>query len=211
MLARLKAVLPPRWFPDSAPVLDAVLSGVAEVWARLYAQLEAVRLQTRIATATDAFLDMIAVDFFGSSLPRRSLETDTAFRGRIQRELLRERGTRRAIVAALTDLTGRTPMVFEPARPADTGGWGAGVGYGQAGRWGSLALPMQCFVTAYRPAGQGIGVVAGWGASAAGWGVGAVEYGSLAQIAGQVTDAEIAAAVAGLMPAATIAWLRIAS
>ena len=211
MLARLKAVLPPRWFPDTAPVLDAMLSGVAEVWSQLYGQLQWVQSQTRILTASGAFLDMIAGDFFGGLLRRRSIELDATFRMRIQRELLRERGTRQAVIAALTDLTGRAPMVFEPARPADTRGWNASAGYGVAGGWGNLDLPMQCLVTAYRPAGQGIGVVAGWSTSASGWGVGAGEYGSLAEIAGQVTDAEIAEAVVRVMPAASIAWLRIAS
>ncbi len=211
MAARLRAVLPPRWFSDTAPVLEGVLAGIAEIWARMYALLEAVRRQTRIVTAEATFLDMISADLFGLRLRRRGGEEDVAFRARILKEILRERGTRAAVISVLLDLTGRMPLVFEPARPADTGGWQIAAGYGVAGGWGSLALPQQCFVTALRPVGQGIGIVAGWGVPVGGWGVGNCAYGSLAEIAGRVTDADIAEAVAQVMPAATIAWLRIAS
>ena len=159
MQARLRSALPGRWFGDVAPVLDGVLAGIAAIWVAVFAQLQAAIMQTRIATATAAFLDMIAVDFFGARFRRRVAEADVSFRGRLLRELRRERGTRGAVVAVLSDLTGRAPLVFEPARPADTGAWGSGAGYGVAGGWGSLELPFQCFVTALRPTGQGIALV----------------------------------------------------
>ena len=142
MLARLRTVLPTRWFPDSAPVLDGLLSGLASGWSWAYQQLQYVKAQTRIATATDIWLDIIANDFFGSRLARRTGQSDEAFRSRIQRELFRERGTRGAIIAVLQDLTGRAPLVFEPARSTDTGGYasltgaGGGVGYWQRRRMG---------------------------------------------------------------------------
>ena len=211
MLARLLALLPLRWFPDSAPVLSALLAGLSEGWAWLYAMLGYVRLQTRIATATDSFLDLIAQDFFAGSLPRRFGEADGAFRARIQRELLRPRGTRVALVSELVALTGRAPAVFEPARPADTGAYGAMTGYGVAGRWGSLALPYQCFVTAYRPRGTGVPLASGWGSAAGGWGGGAIQYVSLAMVQSQVTDADIDAAIASTLPAAVTAWTRVSN
>jgi hypothetical protein len=139
MVARLRAVLPTRWFPDGSPVLDGVLNGLAAGWSWAYDQLQYVKAQTRIATATDVWLDIIANDFFGSRLVRHAGQGDKAFRGRIQRELFRERGTRGAIISVLQDLTGRAPVVFEPARPADTGGYasltgvGGGAGYCRAG------------------------------------------------------------------------------
>lgn len=204
MLARLKAVLPAGWFPDTTPVLDGVLSGLAAAWSFLYGQLSYVARQTRVSTATDMWLDLAAQDFFGLRLQRRNAEQDDAFRLRIQQELKRERGTRAAVVAALADLTGRVPLVFEPARTTDTGGWGTALGYGAAGGWGSLALPFQCFVTAYRPHAGGIANVAGYGTG------GPIQYASLSMVQGQVTDADIYGAVAGVLPTATIAWTCIA-
>ena len=72
MIARLRAVLPTRWFPDSAPVLDGLLSGLASGWSWAYQQLLYVKAQTRIATATDVWLDIIANDYFGGRLARRA-------------------------------------------------------------------------------------------------------------------------------------------
>jgi len=209
MLFRLKAVLPTRWFADETPVLDAVLSGFAATAAALYGLLAGVRAQARVATASGAFLDMIAADYFGPRLQRRFGQGDAAWRSRILAEMRRDRATRTALVSMLTDLTGRTPVVFEPARPADTGAWNLVNGYGVAGGWGSLLLPYQVFVTAYRPLGVGIATVSGWGSGAGGYGAGAIEYAGAAMLAGQVTDADIAASAAGVMPAASIAWLKI--
>ncbi len=211
MAARLRAALPGRWFGDAAPVLDGVLAGIAAIWATLYAQLQAAIAQTRIATASGGFLDMIVLDFFGRRVHRRVAESDDPFRARILREMRRERGTRGALVTALTDLTGRAPLVFEPARPADTGAWNGQAGYGSAGRWGSLMLPRQCFVTAFRPAGQGIARVVGWGSPGGGYGSGGACWADHAAIGGQVTDDDIAATVADTIPVASIAWLRISS
>lgn len=211
MVARLKAALPARWFADTTPVLDGVLAGLAAPWAALYAQLRQAIAQTRIATASAGFLDLISGDFFARRLPRRLSEADDAFRARIQAEMRRERATRAGMAAALSDLTGRPPAIFEPARPADTGAWNGQAGYGAAGRFGSLMLPRQVFITAYRPLGAGIATIAGWGATQGGYGNGTLAWGDQAQIAGQVTDAEIAATVAATMPTAGIAWLAISN
>jgi hypothetical protein len=215
MLARLRAVLPTRWFPDDAPVLDGLLTGLASGWSWAHDLLQYIKAQTRIGTASDIWLDIVAQDFFGHRLARRSGQNDDAFRHRIRRELLRERGTRGAVIAVLQDLTGRTPVVFEPALPSDTGGYasaagaGGGVGYGVAGGWGNLTLPFQAFITAYRPVGSGIAVVAGWGAPVGGYGRGVVEYASLEMVQGQVTDSDIYSAVADVLPVTGVGWTRI--
>ena len=215
MLGRIKAVLPARWFADETPLLDGLASGLAEAGAWLHGLLANVKLQARLLTATGGFLDMAAQDFFGARVSRRLGQGDTAFRARIQAELLRERGTRGAVIAVLTDLTGRAPVVFEPARPADTRAYGKACGYGVAGGWGSLMLPFQSFVTAYRAQGQGIAAVAGWhagvapGSSPGGWGRGAIEYATLDMLSGEITDADINAAIAGVLPVSAIAWTRI--
>lgn len=209
MLARLRAVLPARWLAEATPALDAVLAGLAEGWAWLHAMVAEVRAQARIATASGAMLDLIAADCFGARIRRRRGQGDAAFRTTILRELLRERATRAALHAVLRDLTGREAVVFEPARPADTGGWGAGAGYGVAGGWGSLSLPYQCFVTARRPLGAGIAGINGWGGGHGGWGGGAAAWASLAMVEGQVTDADIFDAAASVLPAGATAWVRI--
>lgn len=221
--ARAKGTLPGAWFPDTAagapsatPVLDGALAGPAWCWSWLYGLLDYAAAQHRIAAATDSNLDLIAGDYFGTFLIRRLGETDTAYRQRILANLLVPRGTRAAVIAALTRLTGQTPTVFEPARPADTGAWGhiggptvTGLGYGIAGGWGDLQLPAQFFVTAKRPSGGGIAFAAGWNTGAGGWGVGSIEWGSMAQIANEVTDADIYAAVNLSRPAGTTAWVAI--
>jgi hypothetical protein len=210
MLARIRTLLPIRWFADTTLVLDGLLSGLAWAWSWAYSLLGYVQAQTRIATASDVWLDIIASDYFGSTLQRRSGQTDAAFRLLIQNNLLREHGTRQAIVSAVQNLTGRIPTIFEPMRTTDTGGYAiGGVGYGTGGGWGSMALPFQCFVTAFRPSTTGIALVSGWGGLAGAYGAGVIEYANQAMVEGQVTDADITAAIADVLPVATIAWTRI--
>ncbi len=215
MLARIKAVLPLRWFGDSTPVLDGALSGAALAWSTIYGQLSYARLQTRIATLTDEWLDMASIDFFGADLPRRLSESDANYQTRILAELVRERGTRRAVVAVLTDLTGRTPTVIEPWRPADTGVWSGvggtnyGLGYGVAGAWGSSELPYQFFVHALRPIEMGVPYLAGYGDACGGYGVGAVAWMSGSAMGTQATDQEIYLRVAEVLPVCATAWVSI--
>ncbi len=217
ILQRLKAVLP-RWFGDSTAILDALLQGLAWAGSFVYSLWAYAKLQTRIKTATDGWLDMIAADFFGTSLMRATNQSDASFRARIIINLFRERATRGGIIKVLQDLTGRTPTVFEPLRPMDTGAYAAtNSGYGVAGGYGSMLLPFQAFVNALRPTGSGIPNVGGYGGTAGGPGPGGygvasqIEYGSMAMIQGAVTDADIYAAVDSVKPAGTILWTRISS
>lgn len=210
---RIKALLPGGWFRDETPLLDAVLDGIAAPLASTYSLIAYARQQTRIITATDGFLDLIALDFFGATLARRPGESDDAFRLRIRAALLPERGTRRGLVRALELLTGRTPLVFEPARPADTGGYNANsAGYGVAGAYGSLRLPFQAFVTAYRPAGQGIPNIGGYGDPPGAYNTPSrAMYGNMALVQGAVTDADILEIIDAVKPAGVIIWTRIES
>jgi len=150
MRRRLRLALPDRWFADDAPVLDGVLAGLGSAWAGLHGLLAVVRVQSRRLTATGAFLDMTAQDLFGGRLPRWDGEDDARYRARVGRALRRARATRAGLVDAAAEL-GATVQVFEPARPLDTGVWGgAGLGYGVAGGWGSLQMPLECLVVARR-------------------------------------------------------------
>jgi hypothetical protein len=169
-----------------------VLTGFASVWASLYTLLIYVIRQSRIATATGVFLDMIALDFFQGRISRNKSEPDTHFRLRILTEILRPRATRAAVSQALTDLTGIRPIIFEPADTTDTGGYNrGGVGYNVAGGWGDLDLPFQAFITAFRPSGGGISGVSGYGniglgitttGGLGGYGQGTIEWANLEMI-----------------------------
>jgi hypothetical protein len=217
MVSRLKAVLPLRWFPDDTPVLDSLLNGLAWGWASVYSLVHYARTQARISTAQGTWLDIAAADYFGDQARRRTDESDAQFRTEIMHDLVRDHGTRSSVVQILLDLTGQAPVIFEPAYPLDTGGYagtsgvGGGVAYGVAGGWGSLQLPFQFFVTAYRPIGSGIALVAGWNSGLGGYGVGAIEYADLSMIQGQITDDDINAGIASVLPVAVIGWTRITS
>jgi hypothetical protein len=209
-IRRMLAVLPNGWFadpaspPQPASYLQALLAGFGTAWAAIYTLITCVQRLARLATVGGPFLDMASVDFFGNCLPRRPLESDTAFRQRIHQELLRPRGTRSALRLALTELTGHAPSIFEPARPADTGGYSAGgLGYSAAGGWGNLGLRYASFVTVVRPAGGGIADFAGYGTG------GLLYYGDLSMMTTPVTDADIYAAATAILPAGYICWTRI--
>jgi hypothetical protein len=217
ILKRLRSYLPNGWFPDTDTVLDGVLTGIATVLSFIWSFIGYAKLQTRIKTATDGWLDIVAYDFLGTRLQRNPGEADAPFSARIIREILRPRATRAALSQAVEDLTGKPPFIFEPARPADTGGYNVGgVGYNVAGGYGSLMLRNQVFVTVARPATSGIPFVAGYNAVSndaglplGGYGIGAIQYSTLDMIQGIVTDAEIYATIDSVMPAGEIAWVNI--
>jgi hypothetical protein len=212
ILARVKALIPRRWFAWVAPYRDAILGGLSDSAAWCYAWIVYARLQIRLRTATGPWLDVASRDFLGTILPRRSNEADTAFSARLIKEILRPRNTRAAISQMLLDLTGSAGTVQEPWNPRDWGGYGLGYsGYGQAIGYGSLQFNNQIFVVATRPSGNGIPNVAGYGTVAAGYGVGPIEYSDLSQIVAPLTDAEIYAHIAQTVSAGTTAWTDIVS
>jgi hypothetical protein len=186
-IGRLRAVLPTSWFPLTAsgatsatPVLDGVLTGLANIAAYVYALIQYVKLQSRLLTCTDVFLDIASQDFFGTTLPRAVSESDSSFRSRILLNLFKPSGTRAAIIAGITQLTGNAPTIVESARPADTGARGGGsigIGYCQAGAYGNVAANNQMFISIKR--GNG------------------------------VTDAAIYSAVNTLIAAGTVAWVQL--
>ncbi len=211
MLARLKLTLPARWFGDTTPVLDAVLTGWAAAWTGLYALLANVRLQTRLATASGMFLDIAASDYFGISLPRRVAEADAAYSARIRGNLLMPRGTRAGLVDALVTVTGRTPIIFEPLNAKDTGGYNANIGYNVSGGYGSRELPFQLFVNAYRPNITPISNAGGYNGGPGGYNRPGMFYADITDFSATISDAEIYATIAGVMPTASIAWTTISN
>src|SRR4051794_40400998 len=105
MQRRLRALLPARWFADQAPNLDGVLQSLATPWAWIYQFVQYVGQQARLATASDGWLDLIALDFLGHAIGRSLREPDVKFRRRIQYFLLRPAATRGAVFSAIEHLT----------------------------------------------------------------------------------------------------------
>ncbi len=217
--ARMRAVLPRRWAADASPMLQAVLLGLGTGWAIVAAQITALRAQLRIATATGDMLDIISPDFFGAGgLLRLAGESDAAYSARIRREITRERVTRAGLSAAIADLIGQAPTLFEAWNTGDTGGWDTGaMGWDTAGRWGSLDYPAQVFVDVPPQINAGIPNMQGWtgdgdySAAIGGYDAGAFAYIDEAPPAGVVTDGDIYAAINRTVAAGVTAWTRIDS
>jgi hypothetical protein len=216
---RLSAVLPGRWFAEQSPILNSLLTSIATPWVWLHGFITYVILQTRLATATCTWLDLIAIDYFGNAFGRKTAESDFSYRSRIQAALLREAATRSAVEIGLASLTGTPPIIFEPANCMDTGSYGVasqnsvmlgtGMAYSEAGGWGSLQLPLQFFVTVARPVTPGVGLLAGYGTSNGAYGAGAISYVDLNMLPGAMTDADIQGTLSRLLPINAVAWLRI--
>jgi len=219
IVSRLWAALPKRWFSEKSPNLNAILICIATPWVWIYNLIDYLITQTRLLTATDEWLDLIATDYFGKNLRRKMRESDSLYRSRIQAALLRGAATRSAVSLGLESLIGRPPVIFEPWNCGDTGAYSAlarssqlagnGFAYGQAGGWGSLDLPLQFFVTTTRPPTPGVSMVAGYGTPNGGYGVGAISYIDLSLLPGNVTDQDIQSTLSGLLPVNATAWLRI--
>jgi len=208
MFDRLKSLLPTGWFGDNNPIRDALLWGYAQTlsWAftlYLYAQS-----QTRIKTATDGWLDLIGLDFFGNNLPRLSAQTDASYLNRILINIFRERATRKGMSQVLFDLTGRWPTIIEPSKPDDCGCLGATLYLGVSGPIGSTICPYQAFVTVYRPISGGPGNWPGlhtnwFGLSSTSWLLPST------QLAPSVSDADIVAALEQTKMYGSAIWYRI--
>lgn len=83
------------------------------------------------------------------------------------------------------------------------------IGYGAAGAYGSLLMPYQAFVIAYRPTGAGIPYVGGYTSTVSGYRTPSRgKYASYTELTG-VTDSQIYAAVASVKMEGTTVWVRI--
>lgn len=154
--SRVQSYLPRGWFGDltQAPIIGGLVAGIASVFAVSYALIMFFWAQTRLQTSSGGWVDLWASDFLGTNLPRKPNETDAAYIARIQIAVFQQKATRPAMINGLTQLTGRTPIVFEPTRPLDTGCLGKNTGINSfcgVSRMGSLAPLYGALITAYRP------------------------------------------------------------
>jgi hypothetical protein len=213
IVSRVRKTIPRRWFRWAAPIRDAILGGLADAAANCYSFYQYAKLQTRIATATGPFLDLIAYDFLGRNLPRNGLP-DPTYRALIVATILQQRVTRAAMVAILTKLNGSAPWIFEPWNTGDTGAWsnstqkygtmGYGVGHGG---WGNMNMPGQVLMQIKRGAPSGVPNVAGWGSPIGGWGKGSIEWigPSIEQVG--LTDAQIYQVINQTRPTSVAVWV----
>jgi hypothetical protein len=175
--------------------------------------------QARIGTATDAWLDLAAVDYFGEDCKRKVGETDFFYRARIKKALLRDAATRGAIRTCILETCESEPRIFELSNSSDAGAYGvlgregncpcSGLAYGVTGGWGNLNLPLQFFISVRRPPAPGVAMLAGYGVETGAYGSGSISYVDLSQLPGQVTDENIRSALLSVLPVNVIAWLRI--
>jgi hypothetical protein len=182
--ARLRANLPP-WFPNvgSAPVIDAILTGIATLFANFYVLYVFAKAQTRILTSSGAFIDLIAWDYFGGRFTRLPGEGDVSFLKRVVAELIRARVTRAAIQSALVSITGYPVRIVEASVLTDVGFWKmrgsspAPVSFwnvdtpGNPLRWSGRGLRCQFFVECVLPLTVSFGnnAMPAWGTYALNW------------------------------------------
>lgn len=170
ILNRIRAAISKGWFQYVAPARDALLGGLASGLAFVYSLLSYIQNQTRIASASDFFLDLAAFDFFGLRIQRRPGQPDSTFSPQIRKEVLRTRVTRPGIIRAVNDLTQTAVSMFEPENPQDSGGWGTYLfAFDASGGWGAQ-LSYTTFITAVQPVGAGIPNLSGFDDSYGGWG-----------------------------------------
>lgn len=219
--SRLDQGMPQGWFGTFAdlfnaaefPYVNAVIAGFANGLSFIYQLYAYAKLQTRISTATDGWLDMIAGDFFGTLLPRLQGENDTSYRARIKAQLIQQKATRAGIIATVVALTGRTPILFEPWYPPDTGAYNYPqfLAYNTLGGWGSMQMPAQFLITVFRPhSSTGIAYVAGYGVPVGAYNTASlINWSSLANWNANIPDSAIYAAIAQAKAAGVLAWVQI--
>ena len=100
-------------------------------------------------------------------------------------ELFGGKATRSAVSAIITALTGNVPRIVEPGNPTDCFGYERpNAGY-ETATYGTRLMPFQCFIFVERPSPD------------------QVQFG--------ISDADIYAAIAAVIPVATIAWVQLSS
>jgi hypothetical protein len=220
-------LIPFRWFSWIAPLRDAVLGGLADQAAWCYSWLVYIKQQSRIATSTGPFLDLISYDFLGRHLPRGQM-SDANYRIRILATILQERVTRKGMINAVNMIIGSNPTIFEPWNTNDAGAWSgptmssfhapnfvwnSATGSSGVGGWGSTDLPAQSFMNLVRSTFSGVPNVAGYSSTGhlsglGGWGVGAIELIGLSTAQIGVTDQMIYDTINTTRPTGSIVWTR---
>ena len=209
-----------NWFGTDHKTLDSVLQAYVVTGVFNYSQLAYDNLQMRLQTAYEDNLDLIATDYFGvdPGLPRRAGENDDTYRIRIKANLLLERATRRGMDNALYVLTGFHPILFEPWRPLDCGGYNVAdspqtIGYSTHGSYGSGSYAYQGFIDVFISAFDAMGTYNGYnnpyfgynaaGSPAIGW------YGGESLESQLIQDRDIYQTINLTKVEGTVCWVKI--
>lgn len=202
MIDRLRALLPARWLAGERT--DALLGGIADALQVAADFLGYAVQQTRLATVSGIWLDLAAADFTGTEIVRRTGELDDAFRARLRREILRERVTRVAMSAAITDMTGHVPAIIEPWNPSDTAAWTGPTAFWGIATIGSQAIGAQAFVSPI--IGGGVADVSGWNCGATAWSLGSGAQIDAAIINAGVSIDDVLAQINRTRPTGVTVW-----
>ena len=168
------------------------------------------RAQTRLATASGPFVDLIGLDFLGLGIARQIGQNDAGYKARITREIFRERNTRAGVLAAVADLTGAQARMIELWNPLDCGGYDTGfLGFDAIGRWGSIGDAPQFLISTPQPVGAGLPNVGGYDNGLGGYDTGAEEFGDISLMTGSVTDQDIYNTINATRSAGVVAWVAI--
>lgn len=120
-------LVPTSWFSPFSKkpggIFWALMSAKGQLLGAMQRIIELAKAQLRIKTATGFYLDVIGEDFFGENLGRKPAESDVSYRDRILSEILREKATVGGIRAAVEQLTGAPPEVFEAFNVRSVGCW----------------------------------------------------------------------------------------
>lgn len=121
LTAQLMRLVPASWTSTDAKkrrgTFWALISGIGLMLAYIKGNIDQLKRQFRIQTATGTTLDVMAIDYFSSiknlRLPRLLNETDNQYRQRIRAEILQLRTTKRGIRRVVNRVTGAQPVVLE--------------------------------------------------------------------------------------------------
>ena len=152
----LVATLPQSWFSISDfSFIKAVMSGFAQCMSFFYANIQYAKVQTRINTANDGFLDLISGDFLGNAVPRLPNEVDSVYRARIMANVFLKKVTKPAIQYAVTSLFPDKVVnveIFESVSGMTIPNLATPIGheevprYDYSGRYGSILQPYETWI-----------------------------------------------------------------
>lgn len=115
IIDRLRSLLPKGWFPPAAqsPNLQAVLSMPGAAFADVWAAIVDAQTETRIRTASGFWLDLIALDYFGTRVQRKPKQSDANFRLVILAQIFQVRVTRAGMIGVLANFNITPVWIFE--------------------------------------------------------------------------------------------------